>query len=50
MHLRGHENIEKRLLIYGSAFNLSLVLQQVQSGVEQPHPPPVYTGSLTSPS
>ena len=50
MHLRGHENIEKRLLIHGRAFNLSLVLRQVQSGVAQPHPPPVYTGSLTSPS
>ena len=27
-HLRGHENIEKRLLIQGSAFNLSLILRQ----------------------
>lgn len=28
-HLRGHENIEKRLLIHGSGFNLSLVLRQM---------------------
>jgi transposase len=28
IHLRGHANIEKRLLIQGSAFNLSLILRQ----------------------
>ena len=28
IHLRGHDNIEKRLLIHGSAFNLSLILRQ----------------------
>ena len=27
-HLRGHENILKRLLIHGGAFNLSLLLRQ----------------------
>ena len=27
-HLRGHENILKRLLIHGGAFNLSLVLRK----------------------
>lgn len=28
IHLRGHDNIEKRLLIHGSAFNLSLILRK----------------------
>ena len=26
-HLRGHDNIRKRILIHGSAFNLSLLLR-----------------------
>jgi len=28
-HLRGHENILKRLLVHTAGFNLSLVLRQI---------------------
>ena len=35
VHLRGHENILKRLLIQGAAFNLSLILRKI-IGVGKP--------------
>jgi len=35
VHLRGRENILKRLLVHGAAFNLSLILRKVM-GVGKP--------------